>query len=832
MTDISGYRRIDGYERYDGYPNGALYEYFNVAITATDPDDQALIIPGTLLSRTSTASPSVDIGVVLSTSTLVGDLYYYDVARIGSIDRFTVVEEFLLLSDGEAFLELSDDTGLLKIAGSESGLGDSFIGTTNGTSFAITIASAPVSAKSIVDADTYLTNTRAYSAVLRGSVLDTPNPIAGLYWFNDRCLVAINSTSIPFSVSSGGTQPAAGMLFRWNGVIYRLLYPRLDSAGATNVYTLYLGIVETSTTVDDDLVLVEPDGTVVSTWISDVSEGGATDTLNTDVAQLAFCNNPTVASSRGFTYLTPATDFGFDAGHYSGALTPPITFDNDADPSDAYYVVGDGGATVLKVRLSSVVQTGGSFSGSTATGTAQLVVIEVVAGDRDYVKDDDEIHSVYPTTGSSKTLVVNGTPTLANIAGTGALDGAGTRYVWDTMNFYGQSSTLSAFGATGASRAFWANEFGYGNITAISSATSDTPKYLAFHIGKLALGYRQGSVLLSVIGEPNNFQGEDGALEIATGDSITGLLSLAGDTLAVFGRRTIRKITGYTDADTELGTISGRSTCFDYTACALGQDAVFTGPHGITTLQQSTVYGDFEGENVSDSISTWLRPKLVNRPGFETGGVVCAFPVRSKAQYRLVLVTGDVVVATFTPQGPKMTHSNWGLTGQTRVPYAWSSEVDNQGLERLHVRWADSSLATRLIELDTGWGFDGKTFEHYFELAHLFGDSASVNIGVEKCRLYGQSYGLASLNIKSSGIEDNFLQEYHSTVQDISMPTTYEMLYDAMIPVTAIVDQANWGLGIKLKIQGSNPDNSSTTEPSHICQVLVLQVRTEGAIDG
>jgi hypothetical protein len=134
--------------------------------------------------------------------------------------------------------------------------------------------------------------------------------------------------------------------------------------------------------------------------------------------------------------------------------------------------------------------------------------------------------------------------------------------------------------------------------------------------------------------------------------------------------------------------------------------------------------------------------------------------------------------------------------------------------------------------MDTGWGFDGKAFEHYFELAHLFSENASTYVGVEKCRMYGQGYGVATLDIKSSGIEDDFFQEYHDAVQDISMPVTPELLYDGLRPVTSIVDQANYGLGIKLKIQGSNAENSTATEPPHICQVLVLHLRLQGANDG
>lgn len=833
MTDTAGYRRIDGYERYDGYPNGAIYEYYSVVITAVDPGDQALIVPGAVISRTGISTPSVDIGVVLSSGTFSDGVYYYDVAPFGSIDQFILTEEFLLLSDGESYMELSDGEGLLRIHGDGAALGDTFTITSSGTTFEVTVDSSPVAGRDTATADEYLTNLRNYSAVLRGLVQDAPAPIAGVYWFEDRLLVAINVTEITITVPTGSAPPASGTRLRWNGTVYRNLRSELVSSDSVDTYKLHLATVEDTATVSDDLVEVDTAGTVIATWLVGVTASGNPTSTNSTYAQLAYCNNPNISNTRGYTYLPTATEFDFGLGSFGGTLTPPLTLEDGDDPSDAYYVVGDGGTTVMKVRLTKVIQTDGTWSAGNAEGNGQLVVISVESGTRDYLVNGDEVHSEYPTTGTSRILTLNATPSMSLLAGTGSLDSAETRYVWSTHNFYGQAATLSAYGATGAGRAFWANENGYGNVIAVPDEALDKPKYVEFHVGKLALGYSKGSVLLSVVGEPLNFEGSQGAIEIATGDTITGLVALPGDTLAVFGRRSIRKIVGSTDTDTVLGTIASKSSCFDYTACSIGQDAVFTGVNGISTLQQTAAYGDFKGMTVSDNISTWLRPKLVrNRPGFEVGGVVCAFPVRSKSQYRLVLKSGEVVVATLTSEGPKLTISSWGLTGSTRIPYAWSSEVSKDGLERIHAVWDDSSLRTRIYELDTGWGFDGRVFKHYFELCHIFGNGVANNIGIEKCRLYGQGYGVATLNIKSSGIEDDFLQDYHDTVQDISMPATPSVLYTQMQPVTSIIDQANWGLGIKLRIQGSNAENSTDTEPSHICQVLVLHMRTQGAIDG
>lgn len=827
MTDIAGYRRIDGYERYDGYPNGAIYEYYRIAITASDSGDQPTISAGGIISRVGAVS--TDIGVVLNSGEEVDGVWYYDIAPFGDANQFILDETLLTLSDGESLLELSDGEGVLGLV--ESELGETFTYTEDGSAFVVEMASTPIAGRTLTDAETYLDNLRDYSSILRGLVQDASGSVAGLYWFEDRLLLAVNALTIQVQIDPLATQPTAGVLMRWDGNNYRLLDAALIEESTLNTYVFSLAKIGTADTINDNLVEITPDGTTVATWQLDVSGNGNPSTTASDWAYIVYCNNPSISTTRGHTYLPAATDVAFIDGTYAGTFAPPITLEDGVDATDQYYVVGTDGA-VLKARLSQIVDATGSYSAGDAAGTAQLIVTEVVSGSRDYVMDTDEVHLEYPTTGSSIVFTVSGTPTISKIAGTNKLDVVGTKYVWGTYNFYGQSSTLSAHGATGASRSFWANENGFGIIQAIPDEVLDKPKYLAFHVGKLALGYAGGSLLLSVAGEAYNFQGDQGALEIATGDVITGLVELPGDTLAIFGRRAIRKITGYTDADTKLATIAAKSSCFDYTACSIGQDAVFTGIHGISTLQQSSAYGDFKGSNVSDSVSTWLRPKLVrSRPGFEVGGVICAFPVRGKAQYRLVLATGEVVVATFTQEGPKITVSNWGMTGVTKLPYAWSSEVSSEGLERIHVSWSQTDLRNRVIELDTGWGFDGRVMKHYFDVCHMFNPDGTMAMGVERCRLYGQGYGVATLDIKSSGIEDDFFQDYHDAIQDISMPATADILYDRMLPVTSIIDQQNWGLGIKLRIQGSNEENSTLTEPSHICQVIVLHLRTEGAQD-
>lgn len=825
MTDTAGYKRVDGYERYDGYPTGAVYEFFRVQINAVTPGEQVLVQPGVIISRIGDGLPKKDIGVV------VGGPYpdnYYDIVPLMSTDTY-VTEEDLLLLQGGGFLVLQSELGVLRLQGDASDLGDSFIITSlMGVEVDVTIGGAPAPGKSLgLSPLEYLEALREYSAVLRSFVEEAPSPIAGLYWFEDRLLAAVNALGVTIVTPVGGPYPAPGSRLRWDGVIYRVVDNKLLGSGASDTVRVYMYPIGVSGTIDDDLLQVDTAGTTTTTWLTGVSTDGDPSTENSYVAVMGYYNNPDISSTRGFTYLTPAASFQYDAGNWPGTFPPPLTLDTER----FYWITGSGG-TVLKVRLTEVVKETGVFASGTATGRAQIVVVEQIAGTRDWIIDNDQLHDEYPTVGSP-VLVVNGAPMYPAIAGTLALESANTRYVWDQFNFYGQTGSMTAYGATGASRAFWADDTSYGIIVTQASQTLDMPKYLAFHSARLALAYAGGSVNLSVVGEPYNYNGLDGAVEIATGDDVTGLIDLPGETLAVFGRRAIRKIVGTLDSDMVLGTLAANSSCFDYTACLVGADAVYTGVHGITTLQQSSAYGDFVGMRLSNPIANWLRPKLVGTgSSFEAGGVAMAYVIRSKSQYRLVLSTGEIVTITFTADGPKCTFMNHALTGTIRIPFAWTTEIDINGHEQVFVRWDVTSLNKQAYQLESGWGYDGATFNHRFDTAHTFNNNGSMFMGIEKIRMYGQGYGVATLNVKSSGIETDFDQPYHDAIQDISMPYNPVLLYNQMQPVTSIIDQSNWGLGIKLRIQNTTPENTGLTEPSHICQVLVLHLRTEGALDG
>ena len=799
MVADAGYKRIDGYERFDGYPNGAVYNYYVATITADVPANQSSIIPGCLISRPLSApsgaivvgtTPTDDVGIIVATGLNGANSYAY-----------VPYDESSVLINGQSVT--------IKTAG--------------GVTFTGTVTNA-VTGKSLNPTPSqYISNLRSYASFIRGLVTSAPASIAGMWWFGENLYLAVNASKMTYPSAPAYNPPSAGTLVRYKGITYRVL-TSVFGASSTTFYVMPVG---TSTTNNNDITEIDSSDTTVT--VLSAAQPAAL-TSDTALAYVVKCKGVADSTTRGYAGLNMAVRIPFDAGTYS----------SETVPINVSVIVRNSGGTVSRNgRLEKIIKSTGTYAAGNATGYAFVTLTGGAVGGSD-IKDNYEIWyngARLATVNAATSGLIGG----VNLAGTGNLDYNNTRYQTITANFYGDTNRRTVYGATGTSRGFWATGDAFGNIWTQEDAALDLPKYVAYHNGRLAFGFDGGSVQESVVGEPLDFSGSLGAFEVATGDKLTGLLELPGDALVAFGKNSIRRIEGQGN----MTTISSHSGCYDYTAVLVGQDAMFCGPNGISTLQQSQAYGDFIGVRVSSKISKWLRNRMsVDNQGFETGGVAMAYQVRSKNQYRLVLKNGDQVVVTATSDGYKIMLINYGLTGQIRVPYAWSSAISDSGVERVHVTWdynlaaagirgSVSTLPSRQLayELGQGWGFDGVTFKHYFDLSWLFPTNGTTAVGVERMRAFGTGYGQSSVTVASAGIETDFDQVYQTTTQDLSLPATPVILRDTEGQFTNIVDLANWGLGIKLRIQGSQAENLTTIEPYHTYQVLVLTLRTEGVPD-
>lgn len=367
-----------------------------------------------------------------------------------------------------------------------------------------------------------------------------------------------------------------------------------------------------------------------------------------------------------------------------------------------YYFASPDKSQVLKGTLAAYYVYTGNFRTNDASGVLQLTSeLEQMDGTQRWIGSDWTIHSSYPPTDNNQIgevgevqgelgMKYNALPTQQQV-----LDNR-SRYEFKTENFYGDPDLNSMYGVHGLPRAFAFNGDFFYKIYTQADAEKDSPRHVANHHGHLALGYYGGRVDISVVGEPYNFNGVDGASSWAFGDKVVGLLPLSGTILGVFGAKSVWGISGTTVDNFATQVISPNMGAVEYTITDMGFP-VYANAYGIYTLNQTQQYGDYLGQPMSQDISPWLRPRLIRKLTSDKE-VVCAYPVRSKNQYRLCFSDGYVTSMTlngrqvptfsfqkyfYAPEGVELPDDLFSYP--SIVPAAVSSELDESGEERIHI---------------------------------------------------------------------------------------------------------------------------------------------------
>ena len=525
-----------------------------------------------------------------------------------------------------------------------------------------------------------------------------------------------------------------------------------------------------------------------------------------------------------------------------------------------YYFTDNAGTptAILSGDVTDVRVATGSFSAGNATGTLQLVNLEVVSGTVPTILNNYTIHTANPPSAGNQVGVVNeptsgfqymtynGLPSLDRI-----LDDT-SRYEFTTQNFYGQEQFDAVYGVSGADRAFCLSTFLNDDssqqeyvvkiTTNTEDTTNDKPRHVAYHHGALALALKDGIVRLSVPNEPENFSGVDGAVEVGLGDRITGLLSMHGTMLGVFCENSIWGIAG-TDADNyQTQVLAPYTGAIEYTVVDMGIP-VYCDSRGISTLSQSEKYGSFLGERLSQKVTPWILPRMLrNTAQFSGKGVVCAIPVRTKNQYRLFFKDGKCLVMTMNPNtGPSFTFSDYVIgndptdTDAFLSPIAYSSQIDDKGEERIHfAHYSPKSTVIapdtlRVYEMDKGWGFDGVYIPASYTINWYYRDPFSYQT-IRKFRVDGLTNGISSCKIYCAKDYDT---TYSTAGADISLPRTFSTQYqEEQIPASNIANIAESGRSISLKIV-DEPYETDTEIllPPDIHQVGLVQFAPGGRQD-
>ena len=424
-------------------------------------------------------------------------------------------------------------------------------------------------------------------------------------------------------------------------------------------YTASGGVSTESITLDrSDFDIVEEGTSEGKKWV--VLESAPTSVTVGNDTEL-FGSSPIAVSD----FLTRSLGFRF----YPNLLAKPAYADSgdacirffinklrirvyfDAGSAEYYFASPDKTMIIKGNLVHSYVETG-DFRTADASGTLQLTEdLEVMLGDQTWIGDDWTIHAAYPPTDANQIGTVNNRATDDGIGM--AYNGLPTqqmivdnrsRYEFITANFFADKDLDSIYGAHGLPRAFAYNGNFFYKIYTQPDPVKDSPRHVAYHHDHLALGYERGAIDISVVGEPYNFYGVEGASSWSIGDKVVGLLPLSGTILGCFGSKSIWGISGTTVDNFATQIITPNIGAIEYTIADMGFP-VYANAYGIYTLAQSQMYGDYLGTPMSQDISPWLKPRLLRKYTSDRE-VVVAWPVRAKNQYRLAFSDGYIVSMT------------------------------------------------------------------------------------------------------------------------------------------------------------------------------------------
>ena len=561
-----------------------------------------------------------------------------------------------------------------------------------------------------------------------------------------------------------------------------------------------------------------------------------------------------------------------------------LVIDYDS-PSVTYYFsdsVTNTARNVIAADLVSYTIQSGSLVGNDAVGLLQLANLR-------YVELYDttprwsigaagtwKMYQSYPGSGSD----FGTTAHLATVSGAMRYNGLdsrkdlvdnNSRYEIITANFYEDESYEGIYGVSGAGRAFYFDGTFFSRIIAVplaesGSATKDKPRHIANHRFYLALGYKEGAVLFSQLGKPEEFNYSLGAGKVGIGDRITGIYSLPGDYLGVFCENSIWGIVGGSVPTFSRKCISPYSGAIEYSIVSLGENPMFANAKGIYNLAQIQEYGDFAGIPLSYSVTPKLLQRLNRSGSLYSGraatGIVAAYAVRSKNQYRLCFRDGYQLVMSmvgperepqFTwlrPLMPSIAASVFEPAAATTaipiVPLGLTSSVDAKGRERIFLApdlkqstdtnntLTKTAFASYILAVDKFWGFDsGSTIlaqPAYFVTNYFYDENPVYNFTLMKVLAEGASRGVADLSVSAA---KDYEETTFNTAQDLVLANpAYTSLGVDYYAHSDTASPAQSGRNVLIKFANYNSLNRNTDEttynitkipqPPHYVQLLLV----------
>jgi len=578
-------------------------------------------------------------------------------------------------------------------------------------------------------------------------------------------------------------------------------------------------------------------------------------------------------------------DFGFTINAYQSAANPATWVYDYAEMAVTYTRTIENyyfwnGTDDVRAEITNYFVDEGDWTLNNAHGFMQVASMSKVgAGTRTYITAGDEIRTL-PGGAGVVIATVESNAKYATLPGLKLLEQNDSRYQMIVANFYGNEDWEAIYGVSGAGRGFSYDGYYFRRLFTGLSEEIDKPRHVIFFQHHLGLGYRAGNLTLSVIGEPENFDGAAGASSWDLGDAVTGLIRMNGSTLGIACKDSINSLTGSSIDDFSVRCINPYEGAIEYTVADIGKP-VYCSYKGVSLFEQTAAYGDYLGVRLSAGITSWLTPRLQGRVPpidiFTTEvaksggspvagtyirqttsiGPLVAIPVRSKNQYRLLFKDGTVMTMTLmgVEQKPVFTfqaaivHNNdseaFNAPYSNFIPRAECSSVDSLGRERIHMSHYNGprdrptgSNPWYVYEFERSWTFDGRGIPAYFITNSNFKDQPFTFGKIEKIRANGLSYGYAPCRVLAS---EGYLNADPSRVgqqeiQEINLPRApAKFLASDFVPFTNIANVPKEGTSFNLTFLSydtlgiMNPFDFKLADPCPPFAVQTLLLQTLSA---
>ena len=334
--------------------------------------------------------------------------------------------------------------------------------------------------------------------------------------------------------------------------------------------------------------------------------------------------------------LIPSGSWKFEVANFSGASTTQALFGVDGKNRLLKY---DGSAVSF---AAPIYASEGTSTSSVAIGTGAKT-FTIAEGSRSWAAADALTIWDAATAANSMTGTVtsynSGTNTL--VMDVTSVTGSGTKTSW----VIGRTSFV------------------------------DKPFDLTAHKDHMWLAYPLGQLQTSDLGDPMTYT--TSAALFGLGDEITGVRSLKGRALGAFCRNKIAVISGTSITDWAMEIYSSTAGAVAGTLEDRSGNAIFLDDRGLTTLQATDAFGDFEDADFSRNVKPYLTAEKMAL-------TVAGRMNRSKNQYRLYFSDGDVLSFALLSPDPVILPKYVSVTRQEyahTVTCAFSGDMsDGEGL--------------------------------------------------------------------------------------------------------------------------------------------------------